>query len=135
MVQGEDTVTRLTGLEVFLPDGRRLGVVHDAVVDANGMQCTHLFVRDPDEALVEGSVHVAIPWRWIRAIDQIVLVPSIWRSSKAGFQADGFPEEFQILVGSVEHPDGIKVASFNQEDQLQPRIQRIGAQRHQPEAR
>ena len=54
MVQGEDTVTRLTGLEVFLPDGRRLGVVHDAVVDANGMQCTHLFVRDPDEALVEG---------------------------------------------------------------------------------
>ncbi len=74
MVQGEDTVTRLTGLEVFLPDGRRLGVVHDAVVDANGMQCTHLFVRDPDEALVEGSVHVAIPWRWIRAIDQIVLL-------------------------------------------------------------
>ena len=46
----------------------------DAVVDANGMQCTHLFVRDPDEALVEGSVHVAIPWRWIRAIDQIVLL-------------------------------------------------------------
>ena len=74
MVRGEETVSRLTGLEVFLPDGRRLGVVHDAVVDANGLQCTHLFVRDPDEALVEGSVHIAIPWRWIRAVDQIVLL-------------------------------------------------------------
>ena len=74
MVQGEDTVSRLTGLEVFLPDGRCLGVVHDAVVDANGLQFTHLFVRDPDEALVEGSVHIAIPWRWIRAVDQIVLL-------------------------------------------------------------
>ena len=79
MVQGEDTVTRLTGLEVFLPDGRRLGVVHDAVVDANGMQCTHLFVRDPDEALVEGSVHVAIPWRWNpshRSNRVVALVPA-----------------------------------------------------------
>ena len=35
MTQGEDSVSRLTGLEVFLPDGRRLGVVHDAV-EQNG---------------------------------------------------------------------------------------------------
>ena len=68
MTEGEDSVSRLTGLEVFLPDGRRLGVVHDAVIDANGLTCTHLFV------LVEGSVHVAVPWRWIRGIEQIVLL-------------------------------------------------------------
>ena len=74
MVEGEESVSRLTGLEVFLPDGRRLGVVHDAVIDANGMSCTHLFVRDTEEDLVEGSVHVAVPWRWVRAIDRIVLL-------------------------------------------------------------
>ncbi|MBT3477079.1 MAG: photosystem reaction center subunit H [Euryarchaeota archaeon] len=74
MVEGEDSVSRLTGLEVYLPDGRRLGIVHDAVVDVNGLNCTHLFVRDTEEDLVEGSVHVAVPWRWVRAIDRIVLL-------------------------------------------------------------
>jgi sporulation protein YlmC with PRC-barrel domain len=74
MAEGEDSVSRLTGLEVYLPDGRLLGIVHDAVVDANGLNCTHLFVRDTQEDIVEGSVHVAVPWRWIRAIDRIVLL-------------------------------------------------------------
>ena len=74
MTGGEDSVSRLTGLEVYLPDGRLLGVVHDAVVDANGLNCTHLFVRDTQEDIVEGSVHVAVPWRWVRAIDRIVLL-------------------------------------------------------------
>ena len=74
MVHGTEVMSTWVGLDVYLPSGRKLGVVHDAVVDANGLQCTHLFVRDPDEALVEGSVHIAIPWRWIRAVDQIVLL-------------------------------------------------------------
>ena len=74
MVQGEDTVSRLTGLEVFLPDGRRLGVVHDAVIEHASLSCTHLFVTETPEDLVEGSIHVAVPWRWVRAIDRIVLL-------------------------------------------------------------
>jgi sporulation protein YlmC with PRC-barrel domain len=51
-----------------------LGVVHDAVIDAEGLQCTHLFVRDTPQDLVEGSIPLAVPWRWIRAIDDIVLL-------------------------------------------------------------
>ncbi|RJU98077.1 MAG: photosystem reaction center subunit H [Candidatus Poseidoniales archaeon] len=74
MVQGIEVVSQWTGLEVYLPDGRKLGVVHDAVLDAENMQCTHVFVRDTPEALVEGSIPLAVPWRWIRAIDEIVLL-------------------------------------------------------------
>lgn len=74
MVQGEDALTRLSGLEVYLPDGRLLGKVHDAVIDTNSLQCTHLFVRDTDAELVEASIHVAIPWRWVKAVDRIVLL-------------------------------------------------------------
>ena len=32
-------------------------------------------------------------------IDQVVLVPEIWRGSDEGFIADGFPLEFQIKMG------------------------------------
>ncbi len=73
-MQGIEVVSQWTGLEVYLPDGRKLGVVHDAVLDAENMQCTHVFVRDTPEALVEGSIPLAVPWRWIRAIDEIVLL-------------------------------------------------------------
>ena len=68
------SLTAFTGLEVFLPNGRRLGRVHDAVIDAVEMSCSHLFIRETDKELVEGGVHLAVPWRWIRAIDDIVLL-------------------------------------------------------------
>ncbi len=64
----------LVGLEVYLPSGRRLGLVHDAVVDDREMRCSHLFVHDTPEDLVEGGVHVAVPWRWVKAVDDIVLL-------------------------------------------------------------
>ncbi len=38
MVQGEDVMTRLSVLEVYLPDGRRLGIGTDDAVVGNTMQ-------------------------------------------------------------------------------------------------
>ena len=48
------------------------GTVHDMVVDSDilGM---HSSIRDQPPELVEDRIHVAIPWRWIRAIDVILL--------------------------------------------------------------
>ena len=74
MSVSERSLTSLRGRSVFLPDGRRLGLVHDTVVDFEGWRCSHLFVRDTNPELVEGAIHLAIPWRWVRAIDDIVLL-------------------------------------------------------------
>lgn len=54
--------------------------------------------------------------------DQIVLVPSIWRDTRTGFRADGFPEEFRIIAGSAGNPAGKVVASFGKNDKILPRI-------------
>ncbi len=54
--------------------------------------------------------------------DQIVLVPTIWRDTRNGFRAEGFPEEFRILVGSAGNPAGKVVASFGKNDKILPRI-------------
>ncbi|HIB59961.1 MAG TPA: hypothetical protein EYN46_04430 [Candidatus Poseidoniales archaeon] len=70
----ERLMTALRGRAVFLPDGRRLGMVHDTVVDFDGWTCSHLFVRDTSPELVEGAIHIAIPWRWVRAVNEIVLL-------------------------------------------------------------
>lgn len=65
---------------------------------------------------------------WVRVdldrthdIDEIVLVPTLWRDSKAGFQADGFPEAFRIVAGTDLLDEGTVIASFNGADKLLPR--------------
>jgi signal transduction histidine kinase len=53
-------------------------------------------------------------------IDQIVLVPAIWRDTKKGFSADGFPREFRLLVGSGQTTN--LTVSFGEADEVLPRI-------------
>ena len=74
MSKGERNLSQLSGLQVYLPNGRLLGTVHDAVVEHANLSCTHLFVTDTPEDLVEGSIHVAIPWRWVRSIGDVVIL-------------------------------------------------------------
>jgi hypothetical protein len=55
-------------------------------------------------------------------IDQIVLVPALWDYAQSGPQADGFPEEFVVIVGEQGDAKGKAVARFGPEDQVLPRI-------------
>ena len=55
-------------------------------------------------------------------IDQIVLVPSLWRNSKSGITADGFPAAFKVITGSAMDNAGTIVASFDHKDNFLPRI-------------
>ena len=74
MSKGERNLSQLSGLQVYLPNGRLLGVVHDAVVEHASLSCTHRFVKDTPDDLVEGSIHVAVPWRWVRSISDVVIL-------------------------------------------------------------
>ena len=58
----------------------------------------------------------------VHEINQVVLVPTLWRDAKKGFTADAFPLEFRILAG--RHPDtnGTVLASFSEADHLIPRL-------------
>ena len=58
----------------------------------------------------------------VQNIDEIMLVPCIWRDSKTGFRADGFPEEFRIIAGSDTEPQGTVVASYKKTDHVLPRV-------------
>ena len=66
--------SEIRGLPVIMPSGRLLGTVHDTVIDTDGWDCTHIFVADPPADLVEGRIHVAIPWNWVRSIGDVVIL-------------------------------------------------------------
>ena len=55
-------------------------------------------------------------------IDQIVIIPCIWRDAKKGYQADGFPVSFKVLIGNTEYPEGKLIAEYSSQDQLLPRV-------------
>ena len=55
-------------------------------------------------------------------IEEVILVPEIWRNTKTNLRADGFPEEFRILAGTASDKKGKVIASYTKEDKILPRI-------------
>ena len=55
-------------------------------------------------------------------IDEIVIVPTIYRTFDSHLQADAFPEAFRVVAGTGEEADGTVIASFTADDRLLPRI-------------
>jgi signal transduction histidine kinase len=65
---------------------------------------------------------IQIDFSQTHSIDQVVLVPTIWRDTVNGFRADGFPLEFCLRVGWGAHREGKVVARFTARDRLLPRV-------------
>ncbi|MBK1830984.1 ATP-binding protein [Verrucomicrobiaceae bacterium R5-34] len=47
------------------------------------------------------------------ALDEIILVPNIYRDSEEGFQADGFPTEFRIITGTSPDDPGTLLGEYS----------------------
>ena len=68
------------------------------------------------------------PHEWVEVkfnraypIDEIVLVPALWRDSKNGFQSDAFPAAFRIVAG-MDNSKGSVIATYSSTDGFLPRI-------------
>lgn len=59
---------------------------------------------------------IEIDWGEERPIDQIILVPGLWRSAREGVTSEGFPLQFRILSGDTE------IASFRATEIDLPRV-------------
>lgn len=55
-------------------------------------------------------------------IDAIALVPNLFRDPAQGFQSDGFPLEFKIIIGSETHPEPQIVLTRKMSDNDLPRV-------------
>jgi len=55
-------------------------------------------------------------------IDTIVLAPAIWRDTKTGFRADGFPLSFRIVAGTGSDREGATIRSYELDSQDTARL-------------
>ena len=78
--------------------------------------------RSKTHSTSSDSEWIQISLREETVVDQIVLVPTIWRDNATGLRADGFPIEFRILAGTTQNPDGELIAQVGSDADLLPRI-------------
>ena len=69
-----EEITRFVNLPVYTATGTFVGHVKNVILDITGRKLDSLLVSKTNPALVEGGVDVAVPYRWVRAFDDILLL-------------------------------------------------------------
>ena len=69
-----EEVTSLLKLPVYTREGIYIGHVRNVFLDMDEKRVSSLLVTNTNPSLVEGTVDVAIPYRWVNAVGDIVIL-------------------------------------------------------------
>lgn len=69
-----EEASEIIGLSVYTNEGVFLGNVNNIVVDVENCQIDGLFVGETNPLLVEDSKSVSVPYRWVQAIGDVVIL-------------------------------------------------------------
>jgi len=67
-------MTELMGRQIYTPDGRLLGEVDNVVVDVEAAKIDGLYIAESSPLLVDDSKPVNVPYRWVSAVSDVVLL-------------------------------------------------------------
>jgi sporulation protein YlmC with PRC-barrel domain len=67
-------MTELLGRQIFTPEGRLLGEVDNVVVDVESAKIDGIYVAETSPMLVEDSRPTNVPYRWVSAVNDVVLL-------------------------------------------------------------
>jgi sporulation protein YlmC with PRC-barrel domain len=69
-----EEISEIMGMQVYTPGGIYLGNVDNLVMDMDDRIINGIFLRESNPMLVEGSISINIPYRWIQAIGDVVIL-------------------------------------------------------------
>jgi sporulation protein YlmC with PRC-barrel domain len=69
-----EEASEFIGLQVYTPNGIFLGNVNNLVIDLEKKKIDGLFIGETNPLLVEDSKSVNVPFRWIQAVGDIILL-------------------------------------------------------------
>ena len=67
-------VTSFLKLPVYTRSGTYVGHVKNVFLDVEDKRVSSLLVTNTNPSIVEGSVDVAVPYRWVNAVGDIVIL-------------------------------------------------------------
>ena len=69
-----EEVTSFLKLPVYTREGTYVGHVRNVFFDMDEKRVSSLLVTDTNPSLVEGTVDIAVPYRWVNAVGDIVIL-------------------------------------------------------------
>ena len=72
-VEAEEVTTFLK-LPVYTREGQYIGHVKNVFIDLDEKKVSSLLVTNTNPSYVEGTVDVAVPYRWVNAVGDIILL-------------------------------------------------------------
>ena len=69
-----EEVTSFLKLPVYTRSGDYIGHIRNVFLDMEQKRVSSLLVTNTNASIVEGSVDVAVPYRWVNAVGDIVLL-------------------------------------------------------------
>ena len=69
-----EEVSELIGIQVYTNKGTFLGNVSNVILDIDSRNVDSLFITDTNPLLVEDSRNVAVPYRWVSSVGDIILL-------------------------------------------------------------
>lgn len=70
----KEEVNNIRGLEIYAPNGLFVGYAGEVVVDTDDRRVVGIIVAEPSPVFVDENVAVQIPFRWIQAIGDVILL-------------------------------------------------------------
>jgi len=78
MEKGENTkteeITTFLKLPVYTREGTYVGHVRNVFIDMDEKRISSLLVTNTNPSVVEGTVDVAVPYRWVNSVGDIVIL-------------------------------------------------------------
>ena len=75
-------ITKLFGLKVYTHKGALLGQVDDVIVDFDRASVYGIYVERSNPDLVENGAAISIPYRMVKAVDEIVILKNFTEKVK-----------------------------------------------------
>jgi len=69
-----EEVTSFLKLPVYTRQGKYVGHIRNIFLDMDEKKVSSLLVTNTNPAIVEGTVDVAVPYRWVNSVGDIVIL-------------------------------------------------------------
>ncbi|MCK5636146.1 MAG: PRC-barrel domain-containing protein [Thermoplasmatales archaeon] len=97
-----EEVTSFLKLPVYTREGTYVGHVRNVFIDMDEKCISSLLVTNTNPSLVEGTVDVAVPYRWVNAVGDIVILSHFPERVTTKKKEEKTEEEEQSEIDVVE---------------------------------
>lgn len=69
-----EVVTKFLNMPVYTARGRFVGQVGNVILDLEAHRVASLLITNTNPEVVDGGRNVAVPYRWVQAVDDIIIL-------------------------------------------------------------